>query len=214
MKTTPSKSQKFDSHFYDNLLKVIHGDQHDPHTLLGIHHLNNEKKLIRLWRPGAQKIFLEVFGEIVEATKMHEAGIFEYIVPKDAMPNDYRVYHHSSLLAHDPYSFQPTFGEVDQYLFGKGVHYQLHRVLGGRLAVQQGVQGVKFSVWAPSARRVSLVADFNHWDGRANPMRSLGSSGIWEIFIPGLKEGEKYKFEIKAQNGDVFFKIRSNGILE
>lgn len=198
--------QKFDSQYYENLLKIIHGEQHDPHTLLGLHNFTSGQKVIRLWRPGANKIHLEVFGKVVEATKMHEAGLFEFIVPGDTMPNDYRIFHQSSLLAHDPYSFLTTFGEIDQYLFGKGVHYQLYRTLGGRLTEQQGVSGVKFSVWAPAARRVSLVGDFNHWDGRINPMRSLGQSGIWEIFIPGLKEGEKYKFEIKAQNGDVFLK--------
>ena len=112
----------------------------------------------------------------------------------------------SGLLAHDPYAFLPTFGELDQYLLGHGVHYQLYRVLGGRIAVQQGVSGVKFAVWAPAARSVSLVADFNHWDGRINPMRSLGKSGVWEIFVPGLVEGEKYKFEIKTQAGDILIK--------
>lgn len=195
-----------DPHFFEALIKLIHNDHHDPHTVLGLHDFVEGKKVIRLWRPNAQQIWLEVFGEIVEATKIHEAGIFEYVVPGDMMANDYRVFHQSGLLAHDPYSFLPIVGELDQYLFGKGVHYQLYRALGGRLAEQQGVQGVKFAVWAPSAKRVSLVSDFNFWDSRTNPMRSLGSSGIWEIFIPGLKEGEKYKFEIKTQTGDLFLK--------
>lgn len=204
--TMPSQPISPDSHFYDKLNQVIHGDHYDPHTILGLHDFVKGKKVIRLWRPSAHQTFLEVFGEIVEATKVHEAGIFEYMVPGDTMANDYRVYHQSGLLAHDPYSFLPTFGELDQYLLGSGVHYQLYASMGGRLTTQQGVQGVKFCVWAPAARRVSLVADFNHWDGRVNPLRSLGSSGVWEIFVPGLKEGERYKFEIKAQNGDVFLK--------
>lgn len=211
MANSPSSIPKFDSHYYENLLKVIHCDHHDPHMLLGLHDLAHDRKVIRLWRPGAKKIFLEVFGQVVEATRMHEAGVFEYIVPKDIMPNDYRVYHQSGLLAHDPYSFLPTFGDVDQYLFGKGVHYQLYRALGGRLAEQQGVSGVKFSVWAPAARRVSVVGDFNYWDGRVNPMRSLGQSGIWEVFVPGLKEGEKYKFEIKNQAGETYLKTDPMG---
>lgn len=203
---------KFDSDFYDNLLKVIHSDHHDPHTILGLHEFTGGRKLIRLWRPGAHDIFLEVFSERVQATKVHEAGIFEYIVPGDTMPNNYRVFHQNGLLAEDPYAFLPTVGEVDQYLFGKGVHYKLFRVLGARLAEQQGVKGVKFAVWAPAARRVSLVGDFNYWDGRVNPMRSLGQSGIWEIFVPGLNEGEKYKFEIKTQTGDVFLKTDPFGL--
>lgn len=203
---------KFDGSFYDNLLKVIYSDHHDPHTILGLHEFTNGRKVIRLWRPGAKELFLEVFGESVQATKVHDAGIFEYVVPSDTMANDYRVYHQSGILVHDPYAFLPTIGEVDLYLFGKGVHYQLYRILGGRLATQQGVKGVKFAVWAPAARRVSLVADFNFWDGRVNPMRSLGQSGIWEIFVPGLKEGEKYKFEIKTQTGEVFLKTDPLGL--
>lgn len=195
-----------DPDFYFKINQLISGDLYDPHILLGLHGLSNEKKVIRLWRPGAHQIYLEVFGQIVEATKIHDAGLFEYIVPADTMANDYRIYHQSGLLAHDPYAFMPTFGELDQYLLGKGVHYQLYAALGGRLATQQGVHGVKLSVWAPAARRVSLVGNFNHWDGRINPMRSLGRSGVWEIFIPGLNEGEKYKFEIKSQNGDIILK--------
>lgn len=199
-------SPKFDSAYYDNLLKIIYSDQHDPHLILGLHDFSGGKKIIRLWRPGAKLLSLEVFKEIVSAKIVHKAGIFEYIVPADTMVDDYRVYHQNGLLAHDPYAFLPTLGELDQYLYAKGVHYKLFRALGGRLAEQQGISGVKFAVWAPAARRVSLVGDFNHWDGRTNPMRSLGKSGIWEIFIPGLKEGEKYKFEIKTQAGEILLK--------
>jgi len=196
----------FNPHFYDNLLKLIHHEHHDPHTILGLHQYTGQHKVIRLWRPGAQEVFLEVFGEIVQATKVHEAGLFERLVPNDLMPHNYRVYHQSSLLAHDPYAFLPTFGEIDQYLFAKGVHYQLYRVLGGRLTTENGISGVKFSVWAPAAKSVALVADFNHWDNRINPMRSLGKSGVWEIFVPGLHEGEKYRFSITTQTGETFLK--------
>lgn len=206
MITMPSQSIVPDPRFYARAQQLISGDDYDPHTLLGLHDYSKDKKVIRLWRPGAHQTYLEVFGEIVEAKKVHEAGLFEYVVPIDTEANNYRVYHHSGLLAHDPYSFLPTFGELDQYLFGTGVHYQLYGAMGGRIAMQQGVSGVKFSVWAPSARRVSLIADFNHWDGRLNPMRSLGNSGVWEIFIPGAKEGEKYKFEIKSQSGEIILK--------
>lgn len=204
-------SSTFDHHFYDNITKVIEGNHYDPHLVLGLHSYPGHKKVIRLWRPGANRVHLQLFGEVKEAKKVHEAGIFELVVPGDVMVNDYCIYHQSGLLANDPYAFLPTFGELDQYLFAKGVHYQLFRVLGGRLAEQQGVAGVKFAVWAPGAKRVSLVADFNHWDGRVNPMRSLGSSGVWELFVPGLKEGEKYKFEIKTQTGDVFLKADPAG---
>lgn len=190
----------------EKIAQINHGYCYDPHAVLGLHETGEENKVIRLWRPDAAQVFLEVFDEIVEASKVHGAGIFEYIVPKDTTANNYRIYHQNGLLAHDPYAFLPTFGELDQYLFGMGVHYQLYAALGGRLTIQNGIAGVKFAVWAPAAKQVSLVADFNHWDGRVNPMRSMGHSGVWELFVPGLKEGEKYKFEIKAQNDEVFIK--------
>ncbi len=186
--------------------KIAAGEHHDPHTVLGLHEGPSGKKVVRLWRPGASQVYLEVFGEIVEAKQVHPAGFFEYSVSGDVGVNDYRVYHYQGALGYDPYSFLPTFGELDQYLYGKGVHYQLYRALGGRLGMQQGIYGVKFSVWAPGAKSVSLVADFNHWDQRINPMRSLGSSGIWEIFVPGLTEGEKYKFAVKSQTGEMVLK--------
>jgi len=196
-----------------DIQKLINGNHHDPHTFLGIHPLSSDCKVIRLWNPGASFLYLEVDRHIVEAIKVHEAGLFEYIVDRDCQPQHYRVYHKNSMLAHDPYTFLPTFGELDQYFFSKGVHYQLALVLGGRLAEINGISGVKFSVWAPGARSVALVGDFNHWDGRINPMRSLGHSGVWEIFVPGLKTGEKYKFEIKTQTGEVLIKTDPMGYL-
>lgn len=202
-----AKPQSSEPAFYDHIPQIIYGDHHDPHAYLGLHEANG-KKIIRIWRPGADEVYLEVFGKRVKAKKIHDAGVFEFVAPDNTTPAHYRVFHQNGLLAHDPYAFWPTFGEMDQYLFGKGVHYQLYKVLGARLAEQQGVQGVKFSVWAPAAKRVSLVADFNFWDGRVNPMRSLGASGVWELFIPGIGEGEKYKFEIKSQSGEL--KIKSD----
>jgi 1,4-alpha-glucan branching enzyme len=163
---------------------------HDPHAVLGLH-----EGVIRLWRPGAEKIYLEVRGKVVEARRVDPTGVFEYRAP-GITGREYRVYHQSGLLAHDPYGFLPTFGEVDAYLFSQGLHYELYKVMGGRLATHEGVAGVKFTVWAPNAKSVALIADFNHWDARMNPMRSMGASGVWELFVPGIGEGEKYKFEV------------------
>ena len=169
----------------------------DPHALLGLH-----GNVIRLWRPAAEEIYLEVLGKKVKAEKVKE-GLFEVKLDRPITPSDYRIYHTSGLLAHDPYAFSPTLGEVDTYLFNKGVHYELHSVLGAHLKVHQGVQGTQFAVWAPNAKSVALVGDFNYWDGRVNPMRSLGASGIWELFVPGLGVGEKYKFEIHSNHGSL-----------
>jgi len=187
------------------LIRLQHGDNYDPHTFLGLHTGQNGRKVVRLWRPGAENIHLEVFGEMVTGYKI-DYGLFEYTVPEHTSFKDYRIFHQNGMLAHDPYAFLPTVGELDLYLFAKGVHYNLHKVMGGRLDIQDGIQGVKFVVWAPGARRVSVVGDFNHWDGRINPMRCLGASGVWELFIPGLKEGEKYKFEIKSQSHQILLK--------
>lgn len=97
-------------------------------------------------------------------------------------------------------------GEVDAHLFGEGNHRQLWRVLGANLRTIDGESGTAFAVWAPNARRVSLIADFNGWDGRLSPMRSLGSSGIWELFVPDVAPGALYKFEIKTHDGGLRFK--------
>jgi len=187
--------------FYEHLQRIIQITHHHPHDVLGLHECENQK-VIRLWRPGAFQVFLELNGEIVEAVKIHDEGFFEYRVPVETTALDYRVYHQNGLLAHDPYAFPSTFGEIDQYLFGKGVHYELYNQMGGRLTSHLGVEGVKFSVWAPNAKCVSLLSDCNYWDGRANPMRVQGYTGVWEIFVPGMKEGEKYKFEIHTQQGE------------
>lgn len=188
------------------MLKLLQTDHYDPHQLLGLHTLPSGEKVIRLWRPGAQTVYLEVFGEVVEAKRTRDFGIFEYIVPEKTTFLDYRIYHTNGMLGYDPYAFWPSVGDMDLYLFGQGTHYHLYNVMGGRLVTHQGVKGVRFLVWAPSARGVAVIADFNYWDGRVNPLRALGSSGVWELFVPGLQEGEKYKFEIKTQTGKIVVK--------
>jgi len=180
-------------------------EQHNPHGFLGLH-LKDGGKVIRLWRPGAEKTHLEVQGTIVEAKRVDPAGLFETKTSKNISPLDYRVYHANGRLAHDPYAFFPTFGEVDLFLFNKGTHYKLYEKMGGRLATHSGCSGAQFVVWAPSAEGVSVVGDFNGWDGRLHPMRSMGVSGVWELFIPGLAEGEAYKFEIRTQGGHIRLK--------
>jgi 1,4-alpha-glucan branching enzyme len=174
--------------------------EHNPHHFLGLHR-TQKGQVIRLWRPGADTIYLEVHGQIVEAKRIDANGIFEFVPSLEISRCDYRIYHMDGSLAHDPYSFLPLVGEMDAYLFNAGCHYELYRILGANVRVADEVEGVHFAVWAPNAAGVSLVGDFNHWDGRMSPMRSMGASGIWELFIPGLREGAKYKFEISAKDG-------------
>lgn len=173
----------------------------EPHAVLGLH-----KGMIHLWRPGAKESFVEFRGKVHPLNKVGSEGLFELPVPSDLKPHDYLIWHTSGLKSLDPYNFTPSLGEMDLFLFGQGTHYELYNVLGGRLAQHEGIEGVKFSVWAPAAKSVSVVGDFNHWDGRVNPMRSLGVSGVWELFIPGLTELEKYKFEIRGPKGGLFVK--------
>src|SRR5665648_193641 len=103
----------------------------------------------------------------------------------------------------DPYSFLPTIGDLDLHLAGEGRHEQLYEKLGAHLREIDGVAGVAFAVWAPAARSVGVVGDFNSWDGRLHAMRSLGPSGIWELFVPGVEEGTNYQFEIHTQGGEL-----------
>lgn len=187
-------------------MSTLHLKLQDPHAFLGLHLIDEEHKVVRLWRPGATSIHFTLFGKIVTAEKIDDRGLFQYEVPFHTEVKDYRVFHLSGLLAADPYAFFPSFGELDGHLFSKGVHYQLYQVMGARVATLEGHDGVKFIVWAPNAEAVALVADFNHWDGSVNPMRSLGGSGVWELFVPGLEEGEKYKFEIRTKEGALLVK--------
>ena len=102
----------------------------------------------------------------------------------------------------DPYRFPPTLGDLDLHLIGEGRHEELYEKLGAHVIEHEGVRGTAFAVWAPSARAVSVVGDFNSWDGRLHPMRSLGAGGVWELFVPGVEAGARYKFELLAQDGD------------
>ena len=106
----------------------------------------------------------------------------------------------------DPYAFTPTLGELDVHLISEGRHEQVYDKLGSHVVEHQGVTGVAFAVWAPSAAAVSVVGDFNSWDGRLHPMRSLGSSGIWELFLPGIEPGTRYKYEILSASHELLLK--------
>jgi 1,4-alpha-glucan branching enzyme len=137
-------------------------------------------------------------------------GFFEVYIPQQTGVFRYqlRVKLHGGEIHqfYDPYAFLPTMGELDLYLFNEGNEHRIYEKLGAHFRVVDGVPGVAFAVWAPTARRVSVVANFNRWDGRYHPMRPLGASGVWELFVPGLGEGEMYKFEIWDQRGHIRLK--------
>lgn len=192
---------------YDALALALEHGFIDPFAWLGIHReAGNKGAVVRIWRPGAKELHIDVKGESFDVPQVHPSGIFEWRCEEGLEGSDYCIWHNGGLCSRDPYSFWPSLGELDRYLFNKGVNYRLYDVMGGRLFTHEGVEGVRFTVWAPSAGRVAVVGDFNHWDGRVNPMRSLGNSGIWELFVPGIKEGEKYKFEIRDSGGNIRLK--------
>jgi 1,4-alpha-glucan branching enzyme len=190
----------------DEVHLLITGSHQNPHQFLGLHESLFGEKVIRIWAPKKSELFFEYLGEIVKATLADPEGLFVYYVPKSTTNLDYRIFHLDGSLDYDPYSFIPTLSFVDAHLFHRGIHYQIYDVLGAHPIEHQGVVGVKFAVWAPNASRVSLMADCNHWKQHVHPMRKIGESGLWEIFIPGKREGMLYKFAIRTAYGHVFFK--------
>jgi 1,4-alpha-glucan branching enzyme len=201
------------------LLECRHSD---PHRILGIRPNEaagaDSQSMARVFHPGALSVVLQgCDGQSLPLTKVHEEGLFEAPAPTGfpASPEGYRIEatfaDGTGFSYADPNAFAPTLGEVDLYLLGQGEHFESYRVLGAHLKTISGIRGTSFAVWAPNAQRVSVVGDFNGWDGRRHMMRRLGGSGIWEIFAPGVAEGTHYKFEIRGPHGDVFLKTDPYG---
>src|SRR5207253_5187107 len=146
----------------------------------------------------------------IEAELKDPAGLWEALLPKARLPLDYELEVEypdgNTFTVRDPYSFLPTLGELDLHLAMEGRHEHLYERLGAHVRELDGVLGTAFAVWAPNARGVSVVGDFNSWDGRLHPMRTLGSSGIWELFIPDIEPGASYKFEVRGADGVVRLK--------
>ena len=195
----------------DSALQALAEARHaDPFSVLGPHP-DPRGLVIRALVPTAERIRVTRNGSgSVEMERRHPAGIFEAVLPGTAEIPDYRLevlYHGGSTSEiDDPYRYGRILSDYDLYLFGEGKHTRIYEKLGAHPTTIGGSAGVHFAVWAPNAKRVSVVGDFNAWDGRRHPMRSLGGSGVWEIFIPGLYVGEKYKFEILSRYGEVVLK--------
>jgi 1,4-alpha-glucan branching enzyme len=190
--------------------ELVEGRLADPHSLLGAHPQNGGV-VVRAFRPEAERVRVRVEGsEPVELERSHPAGLFEGELEGAKLPLRYRLEvsyaEGATLVVDDPYAFPPTLGELDVHLAVEGRHERIYERLGAHVREVDGVVGTTFAVWAPSARSVSVVGDFNLWDGRLHPMRSLGSSGIWELFVPGLADGDHYKFEIRTQAGETLLK--------
>ncbi|MFD4719814.1 1,4-alpha-glucan branching enzyme [Streptomyces sp. NPDC058423] len=181
--------------------RLLGGAHHDPHSLLGAH-LVRGGVAFRVLRPFAESVTVLAKGLRAE---LHDDGdgFFSALLPLRKVP-EYALqvgYEDTTVESADPYRFLPALGELDLHLIGEGRHEELWHALGARPMTHQGVTGTRFTVWAPNARGVRVVGDFNYWDGTACAMRSLGSSGVWELFLPGVGEGTLYKFEITRPDG-------------
>jgi 1,4-alpha-glucan branching enzyme len=188
----------------ESILKAEHSD---PFHILGAHVVEWEGKpavAVRCYLPGAKQVWVRRDSRAFLSKRIHPEGFFEAVFPNEAQVFRYRLrarYREGNEVEfEDPYRFPPILSEFDLYLLGEGTHHKSYEKLGAHLMEVEGVRGVVFAVWAPNAQRVSVVGNFNNWDGRRHPMRARGGSGIWELFLPGLGEGEVYKYEIKGHN--------------
>jgi 1,4-alpha-glucan branching enzyme len=190
---------------------LVRREHPSPHSVLGAHQ-DPSGVIVRALRPAAHDIRVLVDGAdaAVDLEQIHPGGVFEGVVEGAELPLHYRLeidYGASGTYTiEDPYRFTPTIGELDLHLIGEGRHHEIYQKLGAHLLEHEGVMGVAFAVWAPAARAVSVVGDFNSWDGRLHAMRSLGSSGIWELFVPDVPAGNRYKFEILGGDGELRLK--------
>ena len=196
----------------DELRSLVELKHQSPHTLLGMHPLGDQSGLVvRAFLPGIKKVEIQPVHEkskpAFELKRIPKTDVFEGVT---ALVHS--VYAYDLVITdqagqtwrtRDAYSFLPTLGEADLYLFGKGDERKIYDKLGAQLRALDGVAGTSFAVWAPNAQRVSVVGEFNNWDGRFHTMRLLGASGVWEIFIPGVGQGAHYKFEIRDAHGQI-----------
>ena len=201
---------------------ILHARHGSAHSVLGMHPLTYRRSrglVVRALLRDAVACEVILTDETPPAVfpmkLLAPEGLFEVFIPKHP---DVRVYELRATSAagrvrqfRDPYCFLPTLGDQDLYLFNEGNEHRIYNKLGSHLRDLGGVKGTAFAVWAPSAARVSVVGDFNGWDGRYHTMRSLGASGVWEIFIPGLESGSLYKFEIRDSHGSIRVKTDPYG---
>jgi len=188
---------------------ILRGRFTDPHDFLGLNLKEKEGQgpFIRLWFPETSSCQLKIGGKIVEAKPLGEAGLFVYPLQKEIRAQEYLIHHHDGTWANDPYAFDQVIGELDVHLIRQGLHYELYDLLGATSKVHQGVAGMSFAVWAPNAVSVLLKGEFNGFNGKRNPMRAIGTTGVWELFVPGIEKGHKYLFEIITKEGEHFVKV-------
>jgi 1,4-alpha-glucan branching enzyme len=204
------------------LNSLLKGQNAEPHDLLGMHPLTRQGRrglVVRAFLQDARACDVVDYQHAPEQrypmTKIHELGCFETFIPDRAevFPYRLRAEKNNGEIRQfcDPYSILPTLSSQDLYLFNEGTEHRIYQKLGAHPREINGIKGVSFAVWAPNAGRVSVVGDFNRWDGRYFPMRELGNSGVWELFIPGLETGLLYKYEIVPRKGALRLKTDPYG---
>jgi len=195
----------------DACTRLLAGEHTDPHSVLGAHPVPGGVRICVL-RPNARRVTAVVAGgPSIELEQVGDAGLFVAVAAGVDMPLSYELEvsypDGNTFRLHDPYVHPPTLSELDLHLLGEGRHRELYDRLGAHVRVAEGgVGGTAFAVWAPAARSVRVVGDFNSWDGRLHPMRVLGTSGVWELFVPDVGEGARYKYEIRTQSGAIRLK--------
>jgi 1,4-alpha-glucan branching enzyme len=194
----------------DDLARLVEGTHWNPGAILGPHAVEaagQSRLAIRAWFPDAYvaEILTGAAAQpSVAMTRVHDAGLFQGLAPADTQRHGYRlrVTHGDGSVTerHDPYAFAPLLTDFQLHLFGEGTFYRAYESVGAHVRTVDGVTGVHFVVWAPNAARVSVVGDFNRWDGRCHPMTNRGATGLWELFIPDVPEGTLYKYEIRSRH--------------
>ena len=188
---------------------VIYSEEDEPHRILGAHR-EGKATLVQAFYPNAVSMQICLpDGATVEMEQADETGFYAALVDKAGL-GAYRLCAEfpdgTKEVFDDAYRFGPVITKEDTARFAAGIHYEAYRMLGAHKMTIDGVDGVHFAVWAPNALRVSAVGDFNGWDGRRHQMSRLWDSGIFEIFVPGAKEGQNYKFELKLKGGLTYLK--------
>lgn len=188
--------------------EIIAGECDNPHSLLGRHEYG-QGIIFAAYRPGAQKIQIVCADKEYDMESVGNSGFFAlYCEDADISSYEYKVqYSENDIITYeDPYIYAPVLGDMDKYLFAEGTHYQIYKKLGAHIMTINGVSGTLFAVWAPNAKSVSVTGNFNMWDKRLHQMRRLDNSGIHELFIPGIKQNDVYKYCITTLSGEVLFK--------
>lgn len=190
---------------------LVDGNLENPAQMLGPHRVSygeREAISVRAYLPDSEQVWLvdQESDNVQPMRRVHPSGFYEAIcTDTDSSPN-YRLRVASKggeiIEMHDPYNVEPLVSEFDLFLFGEGRNWEIYNKLGAHVREVDGVKGVNFAVWAPNAESVQVVADFNHWDGQSHPMRKHIPAGVWELFVPGIDAGEKYKFRIKTRGGN------------